>query len=74
MNVSGTIDTEGMNGKRESILGMAVSGVRNLLVVSSLVPDGNLRRFIQSIYSLKVDEMSRSKSMRIFKSYREVIV
>ena len=46
MNISGTIDTEGINGKRESILGMAVTGVRNLLVVSSVAPDGNLRRFI----------------------------
>jgi hypothetical protein len=31
MTTSGSIDSEGSNAKRESILGMAVTGVRNLL-------------------------------------------
>ena len=33
---SGTLDIEPSNAKRESILGMAVSGVRNLLTVSNV--------------------------------------
>jgi hypothetical protein len=34
MTTSGSIDSEGSNAKRGSILGMAVTGVRNLLAVS----------------------------------------
>jgi hypothetical protein len=34
MTTSGSMDSESSNAKRESILGMAVTGVRNLLAVS----------------------------------------
>lgn len=34
MTISGSMDSEGSNVKRGSILGMAVTGVRNLLAVS----------------------------------------
>jgi hypothetical protein len=34
ITTTGSMDSEGSNAKRESILGMAVTGVRNFLVVS----------------------------------------
>jgi hypothetical protein len=35
MVTSGSLDSEASSAKRESILGMAVTGVRNLLAVSN---------------------------------------
>ena len=74
---SHSLDFEGSHGKRESILSMAVSGVRNLLVVSangSTATEND--RCIEHVpmassYS-KANDMLRSKSMRTWKSHNEV--
>lgn len=63
------MDSDRSNAKRGSILGMAVTGVRNLLAVR------NSSRDIFSLiieFSFKVDEMSRVKTMRASTSIDEV--
>ncbi len=63
MTKSGSMDSEGSNTKRESILGMAVTGVRNLLVVSFEIVIFIL--YILTINNcLMVDEILRTKSTR----------
>jgi hypothetical protein len=63
------MDSEATSAKRESILGMAVTGVRNLLAVSNYL----IIIFCIVIKSrFKVDEMSRTKTMRASTSFDEV--
>lgn len=68
---AGSMDSEALNVKRESILGMAVTGVRNLLSVSN---DEIIDRFLIIIECyFQVDEMSHAKLMRASTSYDEVV-
>ena len=62
------MDSEGSNAKRGSVLGMAVSGVRNFLAVS--ISQG--KRWIRLIYSFKAEDMPHLRSMRSSISHNEV--